>query len=379
MAFLKPDKIEVLNGVTVKQFLLPNHNDYKIDMPTAKRAKTVAITIHNTEAIVPAVGTTMSEQYTRATYYGNMKDVRVHFYVDDVEAWNCMPLDMINWSCADGTANPNSGNNTSIAIEVIGNSAKAEDNAIRLASYLLSKYNLTVNDGLRTHTYWLNVKDGKTGTIDELNVMYNSYKNCPIYIIPHWRTFKDRVQKVFNELSRPSTSGTYTTSTIYRIRKSWNDVASQIGAYTSLENAKANCREGYSVFDNNGNVVYTKTVTNTSTNTITENTNTKYIKITVQEVKSLQTILNYGGAKLTVDGIVGPKTLEAVKKYRIESSDTGNLVCWVQKRLNTIGFNCGFPDGIAGNKTMSAIYSCQKSNNLGQGYLGGSDWEYLLK
>ena len=177
----------------------------------------------------------MSEQYTRATYYGNMKDVRVHFYVDDVEAWNCMPLDMINWSCADGTANPNSGNNTSIAIEVIGNSTKAEDNAIRLASYLLNKYNLTVNDGLRTHTYWLNVKDGKTGTIDELNVMYNSYKNCPIYIIPHWRTFKDRVQKVFNELSRPSTSGTYTTSTIYRIRKSWNDVASKIGAYTSLE------------------------------------------------------------------------------------------------------------------------------------------------
>ena len=93
----------------------------------------------------------------------------------------------------------------------------------------------------------------------------------------------------------------------------------------------------------------------------------------------MQTILNYGRAKLTVDGIVGPKTLEAVKKYRIESSDTGNLVCWVQKRLNTLGFNCGFPDGIAGNKTMSAIYAFQKANGLNQGYLGGTDYDYLLK
>lgn len=46
----------------------------------------------------------------------------------------------------------------------------------------------------------------------------------------------------------------------YRIRKSWTDVKSQVGAYTSLENAIKQCAaagEGYSVFDNTGNVVYT--------------------------------------------------------------------------------------------------------------------------
>lgn len=44
---------------------------------------------------------------------------------------------------------------------------------------------------------------------------------------------------------------------IYRIRKSWKDVKSQIGAYKSLERAKAACGKGYSVFDNSGKAVYT--------------------------------------------------------------------------------------------------------------------------
>lgn len=43
---------------------------------------------------------------------------------------------------------------------------------------------------------------------------------------------------------------------IYRIRKTWEDASSQIGAYYSLEYAKEACKEGYSVFDEKGNVVY---------------------------------------------------------------------------------------------------------------------------
>lgn len=46
------------------------------------------------------------------------------------------------------------------------------------------------------------------------------------------------------------------SSSLYRVRKSWNDASSQIGAYSSLENAKAACKDGYCVFDENGNVVY---------------------------------------------------------------------------------------------------------------------------
>lgn len=43
----------------------------------------------------------------------------------------------------------------------------------------------------------------------------------------------------------------------YHVRKSWDDADSQLGAYEILENAKNNCPGGYSVFDENGKVVYT--------------------------------------------------------------------------------------------------------------------------
>lgn len=67
----------------------------------------------------------------------------------------------------------------------------------------------------------------------------------------------DLVTKVNAKLSTPTPAPTPTTDTLYRVRKSWADTKSQIGAYKSLENAKKSCKEGYSVFDNNGNVVYT--------------------------------------------------------------------------------------------------------------------------
>ena len=46
------------------------------------------------------------------------------------------------------------------------------------------------------------------------------------------------------------------TSEMYRVRKSWNDASSQIGAYTILENAIRACKDGYYVFDSKGNVIY---------------------------------------------------------------------------------------------------------------------------
>lgn len=45
---------------------------------------------------------------------------------------------------------------------------------------------------------------------------------------------------------------------VYRIRKSWDNVSSQIGAYKSLDGAKKACKGGYTVYDWNGKAVYTK-------------------------------------------------------------------------------------------------------------------------
>lgn len=58
--------------------------------------------------------------------------------------------------------------------------------------------------------------------------------------------------------SDPGSSSTSTTSKLYRVRKSWSDEKSQIGAYANLDNAKAACKEGYIVYDWNGKAVYSK-------------------------------------------------------------------------------------------------------------------------
>ena len=50
-----------------------------------------------------------------------------------------------------------------------------------------------------------------------------------------------------------------TTEKWYRVRKSWKDAASQIGAYKKLDNAKNACKPGFIVYDWNGVAVYAPT------------------------------------------------------------------------------------------------------------------------
>ena len=258
MAILKPDKTTTLGGVTVREYLLTKHNPNHIDMPTAQlTGKVLGVTIHNTDRINTATGTTPAEQYTRATVNGNMKTVRVHYYVDSICAWQNLPLSLSGWHAADGSGN---GNRRTIAIECVMNGSgdaadkQAEENAARLAAALLKQYGLGI-DHLYTHTHWLNVRDGKSGTVDQLNTMHNSYKMCPAYILPHWAAFKAKVQAYLNGTSAAKPSNG-TSSQLYRVRKSANDMKSQLGAYASLENAKKACKAGYTVYDANGKAVY---------------------------------------------------------------------------------------------------------------------------
>ena len=244
MAILRPDATTTFGGVTVNEYLLTKHNPNHIDMPSVSMAgKIIGVTVHNTDWITVASGTTPAEQYTRATVNNNMKDVRVHYYVDNICAWQNLPHSLSGWHAADGSGN---GNRRTIAIECIMSSAynsadqKSEDNAAKLAAALLKQYGLDINH-LYTHTHWLNVRDGRNGTIDQLNTMYNR--------------FKKKVQSYLN--AGTSTISAPSAKQLYRVRKSWADAKSQLGAYSSLENAKKVCKVGYSVFDANGNVVYT--------------------------------------------------------------------------------------------------------------------------
>ena len=68
-----------------------------------------------------------------------------------------------------------------------------------------------------------------------------------------WKQFKEKI------------GGTYKEPVWYRVRKTWNDSGSQIGAFEKLENAKDNCPFGYAVYDNSGKEIFRPSVSSLKT------------------------------------------------------------------------------------------------------------------
>lgn len=104
------------------------------------------------------------------------------------------------------------------------------------------------------------------GQVDKQNMTVHRWfanTECPgdyLYNL-HGKIAED-VNKKLNVIN------TQTTGKLYRVRKSWTDSQSQIGAYSNLDNAKNACDDAggaYYVFDESGKVVY-PIATSTSTN-----------------------------------------------------------------------------------------------------------------
>lgn len=93
-------------------------------------------------------------------------------------------------------------------------------------------------------------------------------KSCP----GNWMYSRmgDLATTVTKRLSGVSGGGSTTTTptgkTLYRVRKSWSDAKSQIGAFSVLANAKSlvDKNPSYKVFDESGKVVYEKGSTSTA-------------------------------------------------------------------------------------------------------------------
>lgn len=239
MAFLTPDKIITANGLTIKQYFITDHNVNKISLPSKRVLPLIGITVHNTDDINEARQTTDPEQYVRATVNGNMGTVRVHFYVDDDECWQMLPLDYQSWHAGQRGKydqwGSEAGNAQTISIECIMDGSgsekdkRAEDNCAKLIAWLLDRFGMTTAN-LYTHNYWCNVRNGKKGTIDELNKLNDGYKNCPIYIRPHWDEFVKKVRGYMQTAIPTNEKSDY----LYRV---------VVGAYSIEANARERLKE----------------------------------------------------------------------------------------------------------------------------------------
>ena len=243
------DKEFEIFGVKVKEYLIANHNVNGITLPSKRVKPLRGITIHNTNDLANIEDD--GRNYTASTVNGNMRTVRVHYYVDDLYIWQNLDESLQNWTCTDGNGD---GNATTIAIECImknsydTESLKAMDNCARLTAYLCVKYKLTTDD-VYTHTYWLHMRDkdsiSKCGDKDKICTARHSYKTCPTFIIPQWDKFLALVNKYIAEIggkvvvkpSTPTTPPPTTTSKFpYQIKvidtdKSGLNVRSGSGAY----------------------------------------------------------------------------------------------------------------------------------------------------
>jgi GH25 family lysozyme M1 (1,4-beta-N-acetylmuramidase) len=93
--------------------------------------------------------------------------------------------------------------------------------------------------------------------------------------------------------------------------------------------------------------------------------------------KTLTYLQEHVGAPQT--GIADQKTYDACRKYTIYLNDSGLITLWLQQYLNNLGFNCGVADGVAGHETLAGFARFQRAHGLGTGYLGGTDWYYILE
>ncbi len=220
-------------------------SNYNFNKSTENRVKYI---------VVHYVGA-LGDAKANASYYasGN-KDASAHYFVGhNGDIWQSVEDKNVAWHCGSkaGYRHFECRNANSIGVEMCVKKRNTStlnasdkdwyfekatiDSTVELIKKLMVKYNIDIDHIVRHYDV--------TG------------KTCPAPYVHDenaWKDFKNLLLKGPEEPIAPI-SGEY-----YRVRISWDDSKSQIGAFTILENAKRACKEGYSVFDNNGKIVYKK-------------------------------------------------------------------------------------------------------------------------
>ena len=189
-------------------------------------------------------------------FAGGNRNASAHYFVGyDGAIWQSVEDKNIAWHCgAKSYKHAECRNANSIGIEMcvrkkstasMGATDKdwyfedaTVEAAAELTRYLMDKYNVPASHVIRHYDV--------TGKICPNPYAYNTTAHT-------WEEFKQLI-------SGAASAGSSQTDKLYRVRKSWEDAKSQIGAYSSLDNAKKACTDGYTVYDWDGRAVYSKAV-----------------------------------------------------------------------------------------------------------------------
>lgn len=213
--------------------------------PYEKRAKTTAIAVH----YIGNPGT--SAEANRNYFQNNICDVSSNYIIGlNGEIICCIPPDEVSWCTCQ--ANAYSPSIECCHPDSTGKlNSKTYNSLVELCAYLCKKYKLDETDLIRHYDV--------TGKVCPKGFVPKSKGGSDDNSNTAWKKFKADVKAKLGgtAVSKP------TAKEIYRVRKSWSNAQSQIGAYSSLDNAKKACKTGYTVYDKNGKAVYTKAADST--------------------------------------------------------------------------------------------------------------------
>lgn len=176
--------------------------------------------------------------------YGIGTDGRIALYVEEKNR---------SW-CSSSAANDNQAITIEVANDEIGGSWHVSDKAYA------SLINLCVDICKRNGIKELVFTGDASGNLTQHN--YFAATACPGEYLKS--KFPDIAKEVNRRLNPTTTttnnSSTTGSKTLYRVRKSWTDSKSQVGAYANYDNAIAAAKKagaGYSVYDTSGKKVFT--------------------------------------------------------------------------------------------------------------------------
>ena len=236
------------------------------------------IMVHSTGAnnpwlkryVGPDDGLLGKNQYNNHWNQPMEREVCVHAFIGKladgtIATYQTLPWDHRGWHC--GSGSKSSGNNTHISFEIcedgLTDSAyfnKVYNEAVELCAYLCKQYGLTEKNIIchsEGHAQGIASNHG-----DVMHWFPKHGKNMD--------TFRAAVKAKLAGSSSGNTGGSAGSGTLYRVRKSWSDASSQLGAFAVLDNAKelADKNPGYAVFDEAGKKVYPSASGSTGSSTL---------------------------------------------------------------------------------------------------------------
>lgn len=114
----------------------------------------------------------------------------------------------------------------------------------------------------------------------------------------------------------------------------------------------------------------------TKTTNLSKTTTTGSLYTKTQFIKDVQKAI-----KAKVDGVAGPETLSKTVTVSATKNRMHSVVRPIQKYLNSLGYDCGTVDGIAGAKFKKAVVKFQKAKGCvhdGEITAKGKTWKKLL-